>query len=423
MNLFFYGVGILFCIGKLSVYAAGDVQLRHALAELEKDDLMYAVRTLSVDPCDDSLSPIWIVQQSIEEAHVRNDFECIDALYTYFKRETILESRWQSVSCDIINATTPPSPLWQNWYSRWIKWENQSSFKEALLSALFFPQRHFLESDVYGKWDGNQAVMYSLAVSAYYNNPQAKLYHAQNAEKNLGVEKLKMRLYTKHVMKSEIMTSATEMGRELFAIAQRFGVPYGIVTDQSASRDALELLKERSVTALLEFISDSEDENEIEEGYLAAGDRGIRSAYLTLARMIDDQGKCLELYNRVPGLGYILKWKATRNVKDFEACISYYVDLGHKGNTSGYVKAVSLALELGVENIRPSEATNWLLLALEDDMPLAGGQLHDFTMGRYNTMLTPLERADLKKKSRNAEKRRDNKTRNVKEKIESLHLF
>ncbi len=61
---------------------------------------------------------------------------------------------------------------------------------------------------------------------------------------------------------------------------------------------------------------------------------------------------------RVPGLGYILKWKATRDVRDFEACISYYVDLGHKGNTSGYVKAVSLAWELGVEKIRPSEATN-----------------------------------------------------------------
>jgi len=43
-----------------------------------------------------------------------------------------------------------------------------------------------------------------------------------------------------------------------------------------------------------------------------------------------------------------------------------------------------------------------LLLALEDDMPLAGGQLNDFTMGRYNSMPTASERADLKEKARNA---------------------
>ncbi len=37
-----------------------------------------------------------------------------------------------------------------------------------------------------------KTVMYSLSVSAYYNNPQAKLYHAQNAGgKHLGVEKSK----------------------------------------------------------------------------------------------------------------------------------------------------------------------------------------------------------------------------------------
>lgn len=289
--------------------------------------------------------------QTIETAHEENDVDTIHRTHEWLSSLELTDIQWKHCSDQLSTCVGLSSPHWRNWYNRWVKWENQS-YREAVLSALFFPQKAYLEEEEFGSWEGNQAVNYSLAISATHYNPQAQLYHlikfsylydipVDNSDLDNPVETINTKI--KNMFRRDILTSQTLMAKELVGIAQKSCVFYGIPTNREASKQALEELAEISITAFSELISYQEKSR---FAFLReqAGDRGIKSEYLTAIAFVEDQNKELELCTKAGNIGLKFKWEITRKEEDFSNVLSYYQHLG-ENNPKGYYQAALLLLD------------------------------------------------------------------------------
>lgn len=292
-------------------------------------------------------------QKTIEIAHAANDQEALQHIHEWLCAAQITDAQWKQCSDQLLTSVDLSSPQWRNWYSRWVKWESQPSYKEAVLSALFFPQKAFLDASNFGSWEGNQAVNYSLALSAAHYNPQAQLYHlrkfsylydteADDSEDEESDEALDTKI--KRMFNRDILTSQTPMANELVAIAQISGALYGISTNHAASKSTLDRLGVQSATAFSAniFYQEESMRSSLRE---QAGDRGVKSDYLVAVTFTQDKAEKLRLCLKAGDLGLMTKWQLTNEEKDFQDAFNYYVSLGDKGDPKGYYHAALALLD------------------------------------------------------------------------------
>lgn len=310
---------------------------------------------------------ICLSQQWIEEAHKINDFQALQSIHNSLLALNFPESFWQSCSHLLLtsSSTTTGSLLWRNWYSHWIRWECQSTYREAVLSALFFPYRYFL-CDVkdYGRWEGNHTVNYSLALSAAYGNPQAQLYHLRTfsywyrddiekqyedeEEEEEEVDWFQRETLEKKLTKlfqEKICTSQTQIAEEMIAV---YRGEYGCQSNHSQAKETLQRLSIDSPTAFSKSISFATSKEERKILREQSGDRGVLSDYLTAAAFTreEDQVEILRLCDKAGDLGVISRWAFTKEREDYEKALDYYLRLGKRGDKEAYYDAAMMLQEL-----------------------------------------------------------------------------
>lgn len=330
---------------------------------LDTEDSSHYTPSLKAISREGQVERFWQYQQRIEEAHSKNNTNTIEQIYREYLPSIASEQSWQWLSEDILRTSNIASQHWQNWYSRWQKWEVQSTWSEAVLSALFFPLHYYYNSSHYGDWSGNASVEYSLAISAYYNNPQAKLCHA-SVHGFLYKDDEVVEDFERNTFNNEIRTSHTEMGQELAAIAS---------TNRMAAKNILERLSDRSVTAryaLIAYVSKEQQLQLAEE----TGECGLSSGYLKAAALAKTMPQKLKLLEKVPGIGNKLKWVMTKNIDDRQAAIEDYLCVAENGDARGYLEIGKILIASESDSLSYDEKIRGILylqLACRAGIPYA----------------------------------------------------
>lgn len=408
-------LGIVFHFGFNSACAMDrTAAVETAIKELEGDSVSSRVSSLSL--AERASPSIWAIQESIEEAHKRNDVRSLESLHLRLAADTINEEQWKLASQQLFEVIVLEQSHWQSWYRCWQRWETQSTWREAVLSALFFPHQYFLENGIYGYWENNEAVGYSTALSALYNNPQAALYYIEKQITETEEEAPEVTAFKEKVLNEQIAVSRTGVGRELTATYKTAG------EEISVTRRALEDLAAHSVTALF-LLADISEEAEKMSLFIEAGNRGYLQGYLEVSNLCKNREDKLFYLAKVPGRGYSAKWRLSKDRRDFATAYTHYLTVGEKGNPYGFYEAAKLMLKCNQEDIDPIAVIDLLTKSIAGGVSLAANDLQPFLTGSRRSLIPSERRASLVEKVKQAKTSGDAKRALINESFRKIKIL
>lgn len=213
-------------------------------------------------------SALWTIQESLENSY--RQFNHINLIQQWKRIKNLIldESLWKAISDELRTSDRPFPHHWQDWYKRWVKWERQSTYREAVLSGLIFPQSVLVESK-YFDTESHPLIRYGFALSSLNNHPEGylRLWKAREAFYDPEEEGFP---FLSNLFEKDLSDSENDLAKELWAFYPP--LPHELVTFV----DMLDALKDTSILAQEKFgfqmlSKDSEKAREILSSVRRAG--------------------------------------------------------------------------------------------------------------------------------------------------------